>query len=366
MAEPNRLGSAADINPGSLSCVLSRLLRNARALCRRLRIGGTVLAVRHVLSLGIGRTLQMHRAKRRYLEQISDARVPTFTNTGVEVHMLLEHARVLEGMWAFYSLVQQSGELWSLVVHDDGSLTEIDQQRLQRVFPSTHIISRRTADSVVDANLQELGLTNCRVIRQKLPFALKLIDVILLARRDKVVLLDSDVLFFQRPTELMTAVKTEDDGYVFMEDIDDHYCLNPASMARHIGNAPIHRFNPGVAVVPTRSIDLNKVERYLKQPEFWSGNQVPNYYAELTLWAMLMSSVKAKPLPHTYAVSPAPRSECSIVCGHYCGGPAARHVFYAYAMPAVRKSLAHSNVLNADLHMSRKDEHWDCLDFSDK
>lgn len=325
--------------------MIYRIVYKARAFLRSLHVGSTALALRQAVGLGIARSLRIRLAKRRHLREIAGACVPKLTEHMTEVHMLLQHDRVYEGMWALYSLAHQSGGAWSIVVHDDGSLTQHDQEQLREVFPSATIIPRATADSIVEGKLQELELPQCRLLRQTTTFALKLFDVILLACRDKVVLLDSDVLFFRQPFEVMLAVQTANQTYLYMEDIDDQYCLRPALITRLVGDSCVRRFNPGLAVVPTHSINLHRVEQYLQRGEFWTESGAPNYYAELTLWAMLMSAVKAKPLPNTYSIAPTAELRSSMVCGHYCGGPSARYLFYTNGIPAVRDALAQARIL---------------------
>jgi hypothetical protein len=317
----------------------------ARTLIRELGLGRAWLAVRQALGLGLGRTLRTQMAKRQHLKDISEAPVIDLSGSKTEVHMLLHHDRLYEGIWAFYSLAYHSGSIWRLVVHDDGSLDGDDCNELRRMFPSVSIITRQEADLEVDGTLERLGLEKCRLLRRTLPFARKLFDVILLTGEERVVLLDSDVLFFKRPTQLLAAFSSGNASYLYMEDIENRYCLAIPTITAMVGENCIPRFNPGIAVVPTRATDLQMLERYLERPEFWHDLEQPSYYAELTLWAMLMTAMGATPLPSSYSIDPSPRDRPLAVCGHYCGGPRARYHFYTDGIPAVKQAVVHAKTV---------------------
>jgi hypothetical protein len=264
----------------------------------------------------------------RYLRRILEAD-PIEAGAGpLEVHMLLHHERILEGIWALYSLAHFAEPALQIVVHSDGSLTASDASALRRVLPGTTVISRAESDGRVETRLRDLGLEACLRFRRELIFALKLFDPFFYGDHSAFVLLDSDVLFFQPPGELFDLPEANryspDNGY--------RYCLSPAVLREILGTECIQAFNPGVVRVSRGVLDLQKVEHYLQRPEFWGSGSRPHYYAELTLWAMLLTTAGARPLPATYTIAPELNGTIP-VSGHFCGGGFPATWFYSRGLP---------------------------------
>lgn len=252
--------------------------------------------------------------------------------------MLLQHARIHEGLWALYGLAHFAERPLHFVVHDDGTLNTADRAKLDRVLPGARVVDRREADRVSAERFRREGLGRCQRLREELIFALKLFDPIFFLESEAFVLLDSDVLFVAPPAELFddlepgvgaSSLYSGDNGY--------RYCLEPSEIAALIGRPVIERFNPGVVRTRKDVIDLARIERYLQHPGFWHPDGSPDYYAELTLWAMELSLDGAAMLPSTYAICPDFR--VPFVSGHYCGSPYWASYYYADALPRVSRAI---------------------------
>lgn len=92
----------------------------------------------------------------------------------------------------------------SVVVHNDGTLTQRDIEVLQHHIPGLRVISRREADDRVAAEVSSSLLKNIR--KNDVSF-IKLIDVNLFSRKRKIVA-DSDLLFLKRPSEVIQWIET--------------------------------------------------------------------------------------------------------------------------------------------------------------
>ena len=306
-------------------------------LARRLGIGKFLLRTRALGYMRPSDQLQVFLAKKRYLGNVF-ALPPVACGDEVECHMLLHHARVREGAWCLYSFAYFSGKRCRFVIHDDGSLAEEDCSVLSRLFPGIQIISREKADLKVTTYLKSHGYSESIRFRDTLVFGLKLYDPFLFLTDDSFVLLDSDVLFYSEPTEVLEALKVAvpkysvDNGY--------RYVLPKETMRSALGRECIHQFNPGVVAAHKRVLDFAKTERWLMRPEFWASDGVKgHYYGELTLWAMNMSLAGALPLSEKYAICPPFPGDMKTVSGHYCGGGYWASLFYSRGIPYIANRI---------------------------
>ncbi len=167
-----------------------------------------ILALRALTLPGV---VTLARIRPYYLRRILDV-APLEAGQGpLEVHMLLHHQRIFEGIWAMYSFAYFSDVACQIFVHSDGSLSPTDVKHVQQVLPGAHVISRQQGDERVEARLRELGLNQCLRFRDSLIFALKLFDPFFFGEHSSFVLLDSDVLFFRRPHELLANLSESPD-----------------------------------------------------------------------------------------------------------------------------------------------------------
>jgi hypothetical protein len=252
--------------------------------------------------------------------------------------MLLHHQRILEGIWALYSFAHFSPASCQIIVHSDGSLTDADARRLQQVLPGTRVISRQQSDRLVGARLRELGLTNSLRFRDQLVFALKLFDPFFFGEHSSFFLLDSDVLFFRRPSELLANL--DEPANLYSPDNGFRYCLSSEALQALLGKHCIAGFNPGVVRTNRTVLDLAFVEQCLERKEFWGSGTRPHYYAELTLWAMQLTTAGAQPLPPSYAITPPLEAPLPIpASGHYCGGGYPATWFYSRGLPRLAREF---------------------------
>jgi hypothetical protein len=303
-----------------------------RHTARRLGVGRALLKVHALRALSMRGAVSLLRERNRHLPRILCAAPIPAAVGEVEIHMLLHHQRILEGIWALYSFAHFSRQPCQIIVHSDGSLTSDDAARLQHVMPGTRIVQRAEADLRVGAHLAERGYAQCARFRDGLVFALKLFDPFFFGTHSTFVLLDSDVLFFDTPTELLDGLN------VYSPDNGVRYCLAPETMQTLLGTPCTPLFNPGVLHASRDVLDLERVENYLQQPEFWGSGTRPHYYGELTLWAMQLTLAGARPLSERYAITPPLEDELP-VSGHYCGGGYPATWFYSRALPHLAREI---------------------------
>jgi hypothetical protein len=107
---------------------------------------------------------------------------------------------------AIKSLLRYYNDI-AVVVHDDGSFTEYDKQLVEDHIGGVTVIDKATADAVVAEKMAAFPL--CRKFRKKVVNAMELFDNILLARKEKLVSMNSDVLFLKKPHEVIEWLQSE-------------------------------------------------------------------------------------------------------------------------------------------------------------
>jgi hypothetical protein len=297
--------------------------------------GRALLRIHALRAITLRGAIAMARARATYLPLILNAPPIPAQHGLLEVHMLLHHQRILEGIWALYSLAHFAQTACQIIVHSDGSLTAADVTNLHRVLPGARVISREDADQVVVQRLRELGLSTSIRFRSSLIFALKLFDPFFFGDHSTFLVLDSDVLFFRRPHELvddLVDLGHDEPLNLYSPDNGFRYCLSPETLRALLGQECIADFNPGVLRTGRSVLDLRHIEHYLQRPEFWGTSTRPHYYGELTLWAMQLTAAGARQLPPNYAITP-PLEGSLPTSGHYCGGGYPATWFYSRGLP---------------------------------
>ncbi|NBX76620.1 MAG: hypothetical protein EBQ92_08700 [Proteobacteria bacterium] len=277
-------------------------------------------------------TIRKVRSQRRLLPLIRSA-PPIDATKGHEVHLLLEHKRILEGCWGLYSLLYFSPQPLTPVIHSDGTLTDTDSQLLRKLFPGCRVIHREEADRAVNAYLDSKGLSLCRKLRDTLIFGLKLFDPVLLSNADRFIVMDSDVLFFSPPVELLTSL-SPDLPLRYSKDNNRSTLFDARESKELTGLTCMEDFNPGVFTVSRSKFNFQRIEKHLSSPRFWNKDGTGHYFAELTAWSIELSFALAQSLPSAYAICADPPAQH--ISGHYCGSPFWKAQYYTTALPHVR------------------------------
>ncbi len=141
----------------------------------------------------------------------------------VEIHLLCHRGDHLCAIWALKTLYLTSGVRWPAVVHVQGACHARDDATLPSSCP--RCATDRTARGGCAVWRPALAANYPRLVeaRRQSPFMMKLIDPVLLAGAERIVILDSDVLFFREPYELRAHVeRAPAETWVFQQRSDQH------------------------------------------------------------------------------------------------------------------------------------------------
>jgi hypothetical protein len=285
-------------------------------LSQYLRRSSTWVAFRRLQYDGMWRTNRRWRLWSRILTTPPIITDPVGT-TPVELHVLCYERDYLCALWALKSFYHFAGVTCPLIIHVQGDVSRRVIVRLRRHFPAARVIAQAEADVAVETWLRSRGLVRLLAARQRTPFMLKLTDFPVLSESTHLLTLDSDVLFFRSPAELVTAVRAPSPMSLFQRDPESTYNISEERALSELGIRLAPKVNTGIMVFPRESLDLLSCEEYLGNPDVAR----PTGWIEQTLHALCASAHGSVTyLPDSYLVSLATNVDLeSLVARHYAG-----------------------------------------------
>lgn len=251
------------------------------------------------------------------------------TDKTCEIHVYTSAKDWLNLMWALKSFYRASERHYALCIHDDGTLSEENTLTLRQHFPQARVIGRKVADSYVLPRLTHYP--RCLDFRRTNHLSPKVFDFSMYLESDRMLLLDSDVLFFEEPIALLKRI--EDPNYQLNTvngDTASAFTVDPSVVKTQCGFDVVERFNSGLGLIHKPSINLDWIEEFLELPgiigHFWRIEQ--------TLYALFSSKFGTELLPSAYDV----HLEGGIggsPSRHYVG--AIRHLMYGEGMQRLVK-----------------------------
>ena len=111
--------------------------------------------------------------------------------------------------------------------------------------------------------LRLAGHPRCLEYRRSHALALKLFDCTALATTPRLILLDSDILFFQRPEEVLDWVQRGLSECYFNPDFQDAYCLTREEARDRLQVELWPRVNTGLSLLARAAVDVDFCEACL-------------------------------------------------------------------------------------------------------
>lgn len=233
------------------------------------------------------------------------------------VHMLLCNRDFEMSICALRSFVFYCGRSFEFVIHEDGTLTRRQKEYLLKNFPRSEIIDYDRSSNLAKETFGE----NSEIykIRLKGVMMLKLIDIKLFSKKKKAIVLDSDILFFQKPSAVLDAATRFDVPNLFNKDVTTSLTAPKEVLEDICGKKIPERINAGFSVLYTDAINFILIEKWLKDLNDRKIEFIL-HRIEQSLITMLCVTHKngIDYLPETYDVSFDKNVDQS-VCKHYVG-----------------------------------------------
>lgn len=253
---------------------------------------------------------------------------------GIEIHTLCQRKDSNMLAWSLASFINKSGVCPKIIVHDDGSFDQNTANKLEYKFPELKVLFLKRADEFIN-NMTGLSpkLLEHRNRGHKLIY--KLIDIFLLSRSEKVMVLDSDVLFFNRPEEILKFINgdADCDSLILRHGGTYDLRLSPDYSAKYnILKNEADYMNSGIIIYKKDKIGVDKLLEYFGNTLREPGD----YFVEMTGWASLISQTNFNFLsPNKYIIKGKPTS--NTVAKHFTSPR--RHELYAYGIDLVKSKL---------------------------
>ena len=182
-----------------------------------------------------------------------------------EVHVLCGSQDVVSLFWSLHSLLAVCPDPPSLVVHDDGTLGDDWQGKLKAHFPGMRLVTRAEADARAEEVLK--AWPKCHELRLNRRIAMKFFDYPVWAGQEWIGNVDSDILFFESPTDLIQWADREAPPRMgFHRDIFTTYGPLVKPLRKRDHDMPI-RINSGLSMLHAPSLSLDRLEAWLEWPE---------------------------------------------------------------------------------------------------
>jgi hypothetical protein len=281
------------------------LRRPLGALRRSLRAGGPLTARR----IRQGMTEMTEAAAALPIPQAADGLPP------LRPHLLTGARFWDQTAFCLWTLARRSGRRLAPVIHDDGSLADPHRESLRRLFPEAEFPTQASTIARLDALLPEARYPRLRERWRNYPNIRKLLDVHAGSSGWKLVL-DSDMLFFRRPDELIAWMDAPSRPLHAVDCAESYGYRRPLMQA--LAGAPIAPLvNVGLCGLDSSGIDWDRMEAWITTLERAQGQ---SYYLEQALTAMLTAGQDCTVLEAGRYVTMPSRSEClapSVVLHHY-------------------------------------------------
>ncbi len=217
----------------------------------------------------------------------------------VSVHLLMSGTTRKMGLMALKSFEWATEQRWETFIHDDGTMTAADFDAVCRVVPEAYIVPRNEADARMSDALAPYPVAASN--RKRHPWFLKFLDCAVFAPHDDYIVLDTDVIFYRRPVEIIEWASARPGSCHFMKDLRETYCSPREMIKEKTGLDLWESVNSGICLMPKRAVHFELAEDFLKIFENDSRHYI---FLEQTLFAVAGSSHgKGGTLPTTYEIS---------------------------------------------------------------
>jgi|GEM_PF-5892403 len=232
------------------------------------------------------------------------------------VFLLVNRKRVVFASICLLSFLKFVKAPPQIFILDDGSLSRIDKKILLFI-PFVTLYSKLEADAKMQK--YEKKYTDLKNARKN-TFNRKITDLLLIKDNfQRILILDSDVVFFSKPKELLDFLtgKNRQIKMLYMQDFQEAYFTDLEEIKNAYLSLPVSRLNSGVLALSSEVITEKFITHFFTTyyHKGWAGKIRP-LWIEQTAFGLLATKHPSEKLPKTYSLG-SQSSKKSIVCGHY-------------------------------------------------
>jgi len=206
----------------------------------------------------------------------------------LEIHILICNKDFNMGMESIESLLKYDEfKCIPIYYHNDGSLTNEQMQ----ILKEKHFNVIGDSSNAIQTKIKNYEFCNkYRCMNKPYSFwhKIKLFDYFLLSKTKRMLGLDTDILFMNKPDDMLTLIRTRKSFY--MPDCSSSYCFNGVANT-HLDGV-LHSVNTGILYIDNESdYQIELIEEGLKQIIINDANHFPSWI-EQSAFAYMISKLK--------------------------------------------------------------------------
>lgn len=193
------------------------------------------------------------------LNQILEKQV---NNQDLSIHILTQHKDLIMLIWSLASFYQVMDTIGCLYIHNDGTLTKEDKHTIKRFFPNVKILE--TENFLADFAQELKDYPVIKKFRQDYQYLKKLIDPYFTSCKKYRLVIDSDLIWFKAPIEIMQEIKN-DCQKSFMQE---NYTINRLYNIRFKEGRMEDKLatkNSGIVLYNQKNFNLEKLQVYFNK-----------------------------------------------------------------------------------------------------
>lgn len=251
-----------------------------------------------------------------------------------EIHMLCGKRDLDMGIWASWSLMRFLDGEARLVVHSDGTLSEPDVELWRAIVGHLVIIPREERNRVVSAGISSLA-PKLHAWRCTNWASTQLVDSHFFGEASRMILMDSDVLVFSRPAEVLAAATAAEPVITWCNDLRDAYSASRELIKAVTGVMIPPRLCAGFMVTPRFGPDdFQTIESAMSAMAADGRISLNHFWSCQTYYALAAARRTAKPLPPPYSNSDG-ATAAEMPLRHYVGIPKVRHRYFTEGLTSL-------------------------------
>ena len=287
-----------------------------------------------------GKVKSIPKVREQYrplLEQLPP--LPPFRENRYELHMLCGHRDTDMGIWASWSIMRFLDGQSRLYVHSDGTLTDEDANRWRKIIGEVVVIDRKESDATVERALST-NTTHLYPWRCSNWASAQLVDIHFFGDAPSMLILDSDVLTFSKPQEVINALDATPPRFAWCKDLRDAYSASPEVLKEITGAEIPARLCAGFLVCPRLGIeDFKMLDEQMGKIEKDPRTDVGHFWSCQTYYALVASRFPGSgSFPEAYSNTDG-RTGDQQVLRHYVGIPKVRFRYYAEGLARITRGL---------------------------
>lgn len=243
---------------------------------------------------------------RELMKKQSDHLSPVLSHPdGLPIYFLTGIKYLYQTLYCIQSLCKVSTAKFKFILVDDGSFDSKLIERIHLQLPGSEIINKEIIERNLEQYLPSNKFPYLYQKRKVYPHIKKLTDVHTISGTDWKLVLDSDMLFWSDPEEIIDWLKKPNKP-LHMVDCDESYGYSYNLMEDLCGSKIHTLINVGAIGLNSNKINWDQIEHWIKILEEKEGT---SYYLEQALSAMIIGNANTIVLdPKEYIVNPGKKS----------------------------------------------------------